>query len=248
MIREFLSKSSSRYSIQRLGFVILTLIAVITVVPIIAIIVHIFMQGISAISWEFLTSFPRDGMQAGGIFPAIVGTFFLTLGTAILSIPLSIGAAIYLAEYAPDNRWTRAIRIAIINLAGIPSVVYGLFGLGLFVIFLNFGTSIFAGCLTFWHPDGCNTWIRTSSWGNSTNIIYSRGILFTAATQLAFRSHDGFAVSFVCRLHPGTGYADRVAIRNSSGTAHLYYRDEYPCHDHPLSSPSKTTMVIPNRW
>jgi phosphate transport system permease protein len=148
MIREFLSKPSSRYSIQRLGFGMLTLIAVITVVPIIAIIVHIFMQGISAISWEFLTSFPRDGMQAGGIFPAIVGTFFLTLGTAIISIPISIGAAIYLAEYAPDNRWTRAIRIAIINLAGIPSVVYGLFGLGLFVIFLNIGTSIFAGCLT----------------------------------------------------------------------------------------------------
>ena len=148
MIREFLSKPSSRYSIQRLGFGMLTLIAVITVIPIIAIIVYIFMQGISAISWEFLTSFPRDGMQAGGIFPAIVGTFFLTLGTAIISIPISIGAAIYLAEYAPDNRWTRAIRIAIINLAGIPSVVYGLFGLGLFVIFLNIGTSIFAGCLT----------------------------------------------------------------------------------------------------
>jgi len=148
MIREFLSKPSSRYSIQRLGFGMLTLIAVITVVPIIAIIVHIFIQGISTISWEFLTSFPRDGMQAGGIFPAIVGTFFLTLGTAIISIPISIGAAIYLAEYAPDNRWTRAIRIAIINLAGIPSVVYGLFGLGLFVIFLNIGTSIFAGCLT----------------------------------------------------------------------------------------------------
>jgi phosphate transport system permease protein len=87
-------------------------------------------------------------MRAGGILPAIVGTFYLTLGTAIFSVPLGIGAAIYLAEYATENRWTRLIRIAIINLAGIPSVVYGLFGLGLFVLFLHFGTSILAGSLT----------------------------------------------------------------------------------------------------
>jgi phosphate transport system permease protein len=80
--------------------------------------------------------------------PAIVGTFLLTIGTAIFSVPLGIGSAIYLSEYAPDNRWTRMIRISIINLAGIPSVVYGLFGLGMFVIFLKFGTSILAGSLT----------------------------------------------------------------------------------------------------
>ena len=87
-------------------------------------------------------------MRAGGILPAIVGTFYLTLGTAISSVPLGVAAGIYLAEYATDNRWTRLIRIAIINLAGIPSVVYGLFGLGLFVLFLNFGTSILASSLT----------------------------------------------------------------------------------------------------
>jgi phosphate transport system permease protein len=87
-------------------------------------------------------------MREGGIFPAIVGTILLTIGTAIFSVPLGIGAAIYLSEYAPENRWTRWIRIAIINLAGIPSVVYGLFGLGLFVLFLAFGTSILAGSLT----------------------------------------------------------------------------------------------------
>jgi phosphate transport system permease protein len=87
-------------------------------------------------------------MKAGGIFPAIVGTLWLTLGTAVISVPLGIGAAIYLSEYASENRWTRMIRIAIINLAGIPSVVYGLFGLGLFVLFLRFGTSLIAGSLT----------------------------------------------------------------------------------------------------
>ena len=87
-------------------------------------------------------------MRSGGILPAIVGTLYLTLGTAIFSVPLGLGAAIYLAEYAPENTWTRLIRIAITNLSGIPSVVYGLFGLGLFVLFLNFGTSILAGALT----------------------------------------------------------------------------------------------------
>ena len=122
--------------------------AILTVTPIVLIVTYILLQGLPAISLEFLTGFPRDGMRGGGILPAIVGTFYLTLGTAIFSVPLGIGAAIYLAEYATENRWTRLIRIAIINLAGIPSVVYGLFGLGLFVLFLNFGTSILAGSLT----------------------------------------------------------------------------------------------------
>jgi phosphate transport system permease protein len=133
---------------QTLGFGGLTLAALITVAPIILIVAYIFWKGSPAISWEFITEMPRDGMRAGGILPAIVGTFWLTLGTAVISVPLGLGAAIYLAEYAPENRWTRTIRIAIINLAGIPSVVYGLFGMGLFVLFLRFGTSILAGSLT----------------------------------------------------------------------------------------------------
>jgi phosphate transport system permease protein len=91
---------------------------------------------------------PSNGMRSGGIFPAIVGTLYLTLGTAVFSVPLGISAAIYIAEYAPNNNWTRIIRVAIINLAGIPSVIYGLFGLGLFVIFLRLGTSILAASLT----------------------------------------------------------------------------------------------------
>lgn len=133
---------------ERLGFGFLTLMAVFTVVPIVAVVIYILVQGGPAISWEFLADFPRDGMRAGGILPAIVGTFYLTIGTAVFSVPLGIAAAIYLSEYAPDNALTRLIRIAIINLAGIPSVVYGLFGLGLFVLFLNFGTSILAASLT----------------------------------------------------------------------------------------------------
>ncbi len=133
---------------QKIGFGALTLASVLTALPILALVIYIIVQGLPQISWEFLTQMPRDGMRAGGILPAIVGTFYLTLGTALFSVPLGIAAAIYIAEYAPDNRWTRLIRIAIVNLAGIPSVVYGLFGFGLFVIFLRFGTSILAASLT----------------------------------------------------------------------------------------------------
>jgi phosphate transport system permease protein len=142
------SSSKTRSMIQKLGNSFLLLTALTTVIPIFAIVIYILIQGLPAISWSFLTTFPYDGVKQGGIFPAIFGTILLTVGTAIFSVPLGIGAAIYLSEYAPDNRWTRIIRIAIVNLAGIPSVVYGLFGLGMFVIFLKLGTSILAGSLT----------------------------------------------------------------------------------------------------
>lgn len=142
------SSSEKRFRIQKIGFGVMTVITTLTVLPIILVLIYIFVQGISAISPEFIVGFPREGMRAGGILPAIIGTFYLTLGTAIFAVPLGLGAAIYLSEYASDNRWTQIIRIAIINLSGIPSVVYGLFGLGLFVLFLKFGTSILAGSLT----------------------------------------------------------------------------------------------------
>ncbi|HLE28900.1 MAG TPA: phosphate ABC transporter permease PstA [Anaerolineales bacterium] len=138
----------SRQLTQRLIFTLIILAAVSTVTPIVLIVGYIAWKGLPAISWEFLSGLPREGMRAGGIWPAIVGTIYLTLGTGLIAVPLGVAAAIYLAEYAKDNWLTRAIRIAIINLAGIPSVVYGLFGLGLFVLFLRFGTSILAGCLT----------------------------------------------------------------------------------------------------
>lgn len=146
MITKFLSRN--RHTVQRVGFNLITLMAVLTVLPILGTIIYILVQGGSAISWDFITGFPHDGMRAGGILPAIIGTLYLTIGTAIFSVPLGIAAAIYLSEYAKDTQWTRLIRLAIINLAGIPSVVYGLFGLGLFVLFLQFGTSILAASLT----------------------------------------------------------------------------------------------------
>jgi phosphate transport system permease protein len=138
----------SRQTSQKIAFAILTFLAVVVVVPIVLVVTYIVVQGIGAVNWEFLTAFPKNGMREGGILPAVIGTVVLTFGTAIVSIPIAIGAAIYLAEYARDTRLTRAIRLAIINLAGIPSVVYGLFGLGLFALFMGLGTSIVAGSLT----------------------------------------------------------------------------------------------------
>jgi phosphate transport system permease protein len=133
---------------QRLGFALLSLATVVVVLPILLLVGYIVAQGAPAISWEFATALPRDGMRAGGVWPAIVGTVLLTLGTAVFAVPVGVAVAIYLAEYARDTLFTRLVRLAIINLAGVPSVVYGLFGLGLFVVFLQFGTSILAGSLT----------------------------------------------------------------------------------------------------
>jgi phosphate transport system permease protein len=138
----------NRHLTQRLGFGLLAFVSLLVVVPILLVIGAIIAEGAPAISWEFLTGMPRDGMKAGGILPAIVGTLLLTLGTGLVAIPMGVGAAIYLSEYASDNTLTRAVRLAIVNLASVPSVVYGLFGVGVFVLLLQFGTSIVAGSLT----------------------------------------------------------------------------------------------------
>lgn len=137
-----------RQQTQKIAITLITAVAFLVILPIIFVIGFLIYNGIGALSWEFLSQPPRNGMTEGGLLPAILGTLFLTLGTAVAAIPLGIGAAIYLAEYAGNNRLTRTIRLAIVNLAGIPSIVYGLFGLGAFVLFLNFGTSILAGSLT----------------------------------------------------------------------------------------------------
>ena len=138
----------NRALVQRVGFVLLGLIALVVVVPILLVIGVIVVRGALAINWQFLTGMPHGGMKEGGILPAIVGTLLLTLGTALVAVPIGVGGAVYLSEYARDTRLTRAIRLAIVNLAGIPSIVYGLFGLGMFVLFFRFGTSILAGSLT----------------------------------------------------------------------------------------------------
>jgi len=105
-------------------------------------------NGIGVVSWSFLTDMPRRGMTEGGIVPAIVGTIYLTLGAIVFAFPIGVASAVYLVEYAREGRLVQIINSAITNLAGVPSIVYGLFGFGIFVIFLNFGTSILSGSLT----------------------------------------------------------------------------------------------------
>jgi phosphate transport system permease protein len=133
---------------EKIAFSALGLITLLVVIPILMIIFYIVKNGIGAINWEFVTQSPRNGMKEGGIFPAIVGTIVLVVGTMLFSLPLSVLSAIYLVEYARDNFFTRLIKLSVVNLSGIPSIVYGLFGFTLFVLFLKLGTSILAGSLT----------------------------------------------------------------------------------------------------
>jgi len=120
----------------------------ILILPVVLILGTLIYKGAPVISFEFLFTNPTNGMTAGGIFPALLGTVLLVVVALLASVPLGVAAAIYLSEYAPDNWTTRAINLAIINLAGVPSIVHALFGVGAFVIFFKFGTSILAASLT----------------------------------------------------------------------------------------------------
>ncbi len=118
------------------------------ILPVILILGTLIYKGGPVLSIDFLFTHPTNGMTAGGIFPALLGTIWLVLVALLFSVPLGVAAAIYLSEYAPDNWFTRAINLAIINLAGVPSIVHALFGVGAFVLFFEFGTSILAASLT----------------------------------------------------------------------------------------------------
>ncbi len=127
---------------------LLSLITFFLFLPALGIIFWLFIKGSPVLSWDFLTQDPIKGMTAGGIFPTIVGTFWLVIISVLVACPLGVIAAIYLSEYAKDGKLTRIIRLAILNLAGVPSIVHALFGLGAFVLFLKMGTSILAASFT----------------------------------------------------------------------------------------------------
>ena len=133
---------------QKIGFNLLRSCAFLVVLILVAILYDITTKGISKINWTFLTTMPKNGMTEGGILPAIVGTIMVTVITAILSVPLGMGCAIYLNEYAKDNKITRIIRLSIRNLSGVPSIVYGLFGVVLFVQLLRLGTCVLSAGFT----------------------------------------------------------------------------------------------------
>ena len=131
-----------------IGFAILRLAAVIILSALFIILYFVAVRGFKVISWQFLTQMPHSGMTAGGILPAVLGTFYLVICAICFALPLGVAAAIYLTEYAKQGKLVRIIRIGINNLAGVPSVVFGLFGLAVFVKFFAFGISILSGGLT----------------------------------------------------------------------------------------------------
>ena len=138
-------KNRRKEALYRTLFMLMTYLLILPVLIILATLIY---KGGSIISIDFLFTDPTNGMTAGGIFPALLGTVWLVSVALLFSVPLGVAAAIYLSEYAPDNWFTRSINLAIINLAGVPSIVHALFGVGAFVIFFGFGTSILSASLT----------------------------------------------------------------------------------------------------
>ncbi|MGZ3578454.1 MAG: phosphate ABC transporter permease PstA [Syntrophales bacterium] len=137
-----------RYFKQQVFFAIVSLSALLIALALGGLLAYIVVNGISAISWDFLTLPPTDSMTKGGIMPAILGTLYLTIGAIAVALPLGVVSAVYLTEYAKQGKFVRLVRIGINCLAGVPSVVFGLFGLGFFVVFLHFGSCILSGALT----------------------------------------------------------------------------------------------------
>ena len=133
---------------EQIAFWVLRILALIAVLPTLLIVLLLIIRGAPALTPTFLFTYPTNGMRSGGIFPAIVGTIYLVIGLVIFAVPLGVMGAIYLSEYARPNMITRLVRLSIVNLAGVPSIVYGLFGFGVFVLLLHFGASILAGSLT----------------------------------------------------------------------------------------------------
>jgi len=137
-----------RHLKQKIMLSLLGLMLLITLGILAIIIYFVFKKGIGVINWQFISAMPANGMTEGGIFPALLGSFYLVVGSILFAAPLGVFAAIYLTEYAKKGKVVRFIRIGINNLAGVPSVVFGLFGLAVFVKYMGFGVSILSGSLT----------------------------------------------------------------------------------------------------
>jgi len=168
---------------ERLGFLMLYLAAILVLFFLGVILFDIFIKGVGILSWKFLSQPPRMGMTEGGIFPAIMGTFMVSIITVIFAVPLGMFAAIYLNEYAQPGKITRLIRLAIRNLSGVPSIVYGLFGVVVFVQMFRFGTSVLSAGLTLglltlpWTITACEEALKT------VPKSYREGALALGATK-----------------------------------------------------------------
>jgi phosphate transport system permease protein len=168
---------------QRMAFSLLITATAVVVIPVIVIIIVIILNGSGAITWDFLTQPPMQAGKAGGILPAILGTFYLMLGTIIVALPLGVLAGVYLSEYAGNNWLTRTVNMAIVNLAGVPSIIYGLFGLGVFVLMFHFGMSLLSASLTL----ACQALAMTVTTSREAILAvpreYSEGSLAVGATR-----------------------------------------------------------------
>jgi phosphate transport system permease protein len=147
---EFLPTTLTRKKLRKqrwvgMGFGLMT---VIILIPLITIVGYIFIRAKGTLNWEFIVDIPRQGMRAGGIWPAVIGTAYLVVFSCLVSAPIGVMAAIYLNEYSKDTWFSRIVQLAVVNLAGVPSIVYALFGVGAFVIFAGLGKSILAASLT----------------------------------------------------------------------------------------------------
>jgi phosphate transport system permease protein len=168
---------------ERVGFGMLYLAGISVLFFLAVILLDIFIKGVGVLSWKFLTQPPRMGMTEGGIFPAVMGTFMVSIITVIFAVPLGMFAAIYLNEYARPGKITRLIRLAIRNLSGVPSIVYGLFGVVLFVQMFKFGTSVLSAGLTLglltlpWTITACEEALKT------VPKSYREGALALGATK-----------------------------------------------------------------
>jgi phosphate transport system permease protein len=168
---------------ERLGFALLAASAALVLLFLGVILFDIFSKGIGVISWSFLSQPPQQGMTEGGIFPAILGTFLVSIITVVFAVPLGMFAAVYLHEYARPGRTTRMIRLAIRNLSGVPSIVYGLFGVVLFVQMMHLGTSVLSAGLTLglltlpWTITACEEALKT------VPKAYREGALALGATK-----------------------------------------------------------------
>ena len=143
-----ISSSRSRLCRQAAMFWLLRCIAAVNVLALVGVCAFLLWHGLPALSWEFLTEPPRKMMTEGGIWPCILGTAILSLGALLLAFPMGVASAVYLHEYAKRNAFARYVRLGVNNLAGVPSVVFGLFGLSFFVTFCGFGVSILSGVVT----------------------------------------------------------------------------------------------------
>ncbi len=201
---EIRSNNKAKHRSQKFAFGIFRLLSLCIVLILFAILGFIIYKGIGAISWDFITSAPTDGMTGGGIWPAIVGTFYLMVGSALFAFPIGVMSGIYMNEYAPKGRLVRFIRVMTNNLSGIPSIVFGLFGMA------DDMACYFAdGYAKHYHR--VDSRLGTCFGRDGADSVYLCRIFPAATSYRHFGSVYGLALPFVCDFHQWNGYGGTTA-------------------------------------